>query len=349
MLAGGAISDRFSPRNLMVLSDITRTVLSAAIALLALTGHLQLWHLYVLALAFGAIDALFYPCASAIVPLLVPEEQLQAATALGEVSIRGSIFIGPALAGLVIAAAGQVTGSGVAFAVDAGSFLISAVAIVLIRGGSRQRATDVSGGGPEDGLLQSIHEGLRYAWNDAVVRYLLLIVAGIDVTLNGVFGVGLPMLARNHYAGGAAALGALTSGFGAGAILGVLIAGSIKVPRRRGLVTVGITFGFGLGTLLLPLMPNLGLAVGCMAGMAIGSGLANVIMMPWLQARTDGAMMGRVMSMFMLASFGLTPLAYAAAGWIASIDYMLLFPIGAAIIFLTASFALLNRTIRTLD
>jgi hypothetical protein len=86
-----------------------------------------------------------------------------------------------------------------------------------------------------------------------------------------------------------------------------------------------------------------------MGAMAIGSGLANVLLMPWLQARTDPAMMGRVMSLFMFASFGLTPLSYAASGWIASVSTTLLFVSGGAIIFATASFALLNRTIRTID
>lgn len=349
MLAGGAISDRVSPRNLMVFSDLSRVVLVGAVAFLTLTGHVVLWHLYVLAIAFGAFDAIFYPCATAVVPLLVDEEHLQAATALSEVSNRGSIFVGPALAGLVIAAVGQITGSGVAFAVDAGSFLLSAAALALIRGGRRPTSASAAEHSPAVGLLKSIHEGLQYAWGDPVLRYLLLIVAGIDVTLNGVFGVGLPILARDHLAGGAAALGVLTSAFGGGAVIGIVIAGSMKAPRRRGLVTVGITAAFGLGTLLLPMMPNLVLAVLCMSGMSIGSGLANVIMVPWLQTRTDGAMMGRVMSMFMFASLGLTPLSYAVAGWIASIDNTLVFLAGGTIILMTASFALLNPTIRSID
>ena len=196
---------------------------------------------------------------------------------------------------------------------DAATFVFSAAALMLIRGGSRTTPGGSLADPDQTGLFRSIGDGLRYAWRDPVIRYLLVIVAGIDVTLNGAFGVGLPLLARNHLSGGAAALGALDTGFGAGAVLGIAIAGSIKSPRRRGMLTVAIVAGFGVGTALIPFMPNLLTAALCLGAMAIGSGLANIIMVPWLQTRTDPSMIGRVMSMFMFASVGLTPLSYAAA------------------------------------
>lgn len=348
MLFGGAITDRMSPRLLMLSSDAVRAVIVGAIAVLVFSGHVMLWHLYVLAILFGTIDAVFYPAAGAILPLLVDEEQLPAATALNEVSVRGSTLVGPVLAGLIIAGSGLRTGSGIAFAVDAMTFVVSAATLVCIRRGGRQvHAHDEETG--QSGFLRSIRDGLLYVWHDSVIRYLLLIVAGIDVTLNGAFGVGLPVLVRNHLSGGAAALGTLDSGFGAGAVLGIVIAGSLRTPPRKGLLAVGITAGFGIGVALLAVMPNLAAATACIGAMAIGSGLANVILVPWLQTRTDPSMLGRVMSMFMLASVGLTPLAYAAAGWIASVSYTLVFFIGGAIVLSTATFALLNPTIRTID
>ena len=193
-----------------------------------------------------------------------------------------------------------------------------------------------------------MRDGVLYAWRDPVLRYLLFIVAGIDVTLNGAFAVGLPVLVQEHLSGGAAALGILDSGFAAGAILRIVIAGSMRTPPRKGIVTVVITAGFGVGVALLGVMPNLVAATVCIAAMAIGSGLANVILVPWMQMRTDPSMLGRVMSMFMLASLGLTPLSYVAAGWLAGISYTLVFFIGGAIVLSTAAFALLNPTIRTI-
>jgi MFS family permease len=349
MLAGGAVTDRFSPRVLMIGSDGVRALLVGALAALVLAGMGQLWQLYAIAIAFGAVDAAFYPASGAIVPLLVEAERLPAATALIEVSNRGSVMVGPVLAGLMIALVGKTTGTGIGFAVDAASFVVSALLVLLIRGGARVSQETESEEETQSGLVQSIREGLSYAWHDPVIRYLLVVVAGIDVTLNGAFGVGFPVLAKEHLSGGAAALGTLDSGFGLGAVVGIIIAGSIKAPRRRGLLVVGITAGFGIGTALIAFMPNLATATLCVAAMAIGSGLANIIMVPWLQNRTDPSMMGRVMSLFMLASLGLTPLSYAAAGWLASISYTLVFLIGGGIILATALFSVLNPTIRTID
>lgn len=349
MLLGGAVTDRFSPRLLMIGSDSIRAVLVAVLAALVLAGMGQLWQLYAIAIAFGTVDAVFYPASGAIVPLLVDAERLPAATALIEVSNRGSIMIGPILAGLTIAFVGKTTGTGIGFAIDAASFVLSALLVLFIRGGARVSNNESTEEDVQSGVMQSIREGISYAWHDPVIRYLLIIVAGIDVTLNGAFGVGFPVLAKEHLSGGAAALGTLDSGFGLGAVVGIIIAGSIRAPRRKGLLVVGITAGFGIGTALVAFMPNLLTATICVSAMAVGGGLANIIMTPWLQTRTDPSMMGRVMSLFMLASLGLTPLSYAAAGWLASVSYTLVFLIGGGIILSTALFALLNPTIRTID
>lgn len=352
MLAGGAISDRFSPRLLMLGSDVLRCVLVAAQAALVLAGSAHLWQLYVLAITFGVVDALFYPAVGAIVPMIVDEERLPSSAALQQITQRGSVFIGPAIAGVLIAAGGSVRGNGVAFAVDAVSFGLSTLTLALMRGGVRQtrdmeKSAEAETAG--EGLLRSIRSGLRYAWQDPVIRTLLIVVAGLDVTLNAVFGVGLPLLAKTHFAGGAAALGSMDSAFGAGALIGIAIAGSIAVPRRRGLVLVGVTAGFGLGTLAMPLMPNLPAALAVILLAAIGSGLINVLLIPWLQTRTDPSMYGRVNSLFMLASIGLTPLSYALAGWVAAFNLLALFIGGSLLILGTAAFALTSRAVRTID
>lgn len=346
MMAGGALSDRLSRRQVMLISDSTRAVLVAILAGVTLTGVVQLWHLYVLAVLFGTIDAVFYPASDAILPGLVGEGQLPAATALSQFSTRGAAFVGPAAAGILIAVAGREHGNGIAFALDAVTFVLSALTLVLMRGGGKP-VTDASGDGADGGILASIREGLRYAWHDPILRAVLFIIAGIDVTLNGVFGVGLPLLAQTHFVGGAAAFGTLSAGFGAGSIVGILAAGAIRHPRRRGLVTVVVVSIFGAGTIVLPFLPNLWLATACIGVMAVGSGVINILMMPWLQIRTDPAMLGRVSALIMLASLGLTPLSYAAAGWLAAANLNLLFIAGGAIILFTASFAALSpaRTI----
>src|SRR5439155_26255800 len=99
MLVGGAITDRVSPRLLMIASDSGRAVLVGTVAVLVLRGQAQMWELYVLAVAFGAVDAIFSPASGAIVPLMVDQERLPAATGLIEVSVKVSSIVGPVVAG----------------------------------------------------------------------------------------------------------------------------------------------------------------------------------------------------------------------------------------------------------
>lgn len=350
MLFGGAISDRLSPRLLMLGSDLLRGAVVGVEAVLVLAGAAQLWQLYILAVTFGVVSALFYPAGGAMVPMIVPEEYRPSSAALNEVTTRGSVFIGPALAGILIASVGRAGGNGVAFAIDAVSFAVSALSLAVIRGGMRvERTRDGVEPSAEEGVLSLIVAGLRYAWGDPIIRALLLIIAGIDVTAGGVFGVGLPLLARHHFSGGAAALGAMESAFGAGALVGIAIAGSVARPRKKGLVVIGVTAGFGLASLLMAIVPNLPSAMAVILLAAIGSGLINVMLVPWLQNRIDPAMFGRVSSIFMLASFGLTPLAYAAAGWAASLNLDALFLAGGIIILTTAALAAASRPVRAMD
>src|SRR5687767_15293528 len=118
MLVGGAFSDRFSPRNLMLASNAIRAVVVGILAALVLTDRAELWHLYVLAGIFGIVDAFFYPALQTIVPMLVPERQLAPANALVQSSQQVMSLIGPAVAGAFIA----LVSTGPAFAIDAASF-----------------------------------------------------------------------------------------------------------------------------------------------------------------------------------------------------------------------------------
>jgi MFS family permease len=336
MLAGGAITDRFSKRALMLLSDSTRAVLVTALAVLVLAGDAHLWQLYVLAVIFGTVDAVFIPAAQAIVPSLVDEERLTGANALMQSADSVANLLGPVAAGALIAALAGVRGIGIALAVDASTFYVSAVFLAFMR--NRGAAEPDSS---EQNLLSSIRDGLRYAWSDPTMRALLTAIAGIDMTASGVFGVGLPLLGRTEF-GGSAAFGIMVSGFGAGALVGVIGAGMIKRPRYRGIISVGVLTLFGVGTAVLPLAPNAVVATVMIALMGVGGGLINVLINPWIQARTDPSMQGRIASLIMLASVGLTPLSYAVSGWIADFNLTALFLVGGMIILATATYTALS-------
>ena len=312
MLLGGALSDRLSPRSLMLYSNAFRAVLVGIVATLVITGNVELWQLYVMAGIFGVVDALFYPALSSILPMLVDEPTLPPANALMQGSQQLAGLIGPAMAGVLVA----LVQTGPAFAIDAASFAVAAAALIFIAGGRRRTTSAESADGTESGLLGTIRAGFAYAWTDPAVRSLIMLVAAFNFAFTGPLSVGLPFLADHSLGGGSATFGVLLSAFGAGSLLGAVGAGSISRVPRLGTVVLSIAVGLGVGLGLIGVAPSVLTAFGLLAAMGLGAGFINVHVVSWLQGRTADAMRGRVMSMVMLGSVGLAPVSYALAGLI---------------------------------
>ncbi|MGZ8563533.1 MAG: MFS transporter, partial [Candidatus Limnocylindria bacterium] len=305
MVVGGALSDRWSPRSLMLYSNAVRAVLVGFIAALVLTGQIQLWHLYLMGAAFGLVDALFYPAINSIVPMLVDEEALPPANALLQGSQQLAGLIGPAIAGFVVA----LVQTGPAFAVDAVSFAVAATALLFVVGGRRPPKAS---GEEHPSLLGSIRAGVGYAWGDPAVRSLLLLTAAFNFAFNGPILVGLPFLADHVLGGGSATFGILLSAFGGGAVVGAVAAGR-RVPRLGTIVLTTAT-GMGVALGLMGVAPNIPTAFAMLGAMGLGAGFLNVHIISWLQGRTAAELRGRVMSIVMLGSIGLAPVSYALAG-----------------------------------
>jgi MFS family permease len=200
-----------------------------------------------------------------------------------------------------------------------------------------------------DGLLASIRAGLSYAWSDPVTRAVLFIVAAVDFAFVGPFNVGLASLADQRFVGGSVAFGAMLSTWGAGALLGTLVAGSIGQPRRRGRLMLAVVSVLGLGLASLGIAPNVVLACVVIGAIGMGSGFVNVILIAWLQARTESNMLGRVMSMVMLASLGLAPISYALAGALVDLHATLVFGVAGAIVLTATLLSAANQTVRDID
>ncbi|MCI0485518.1 MAG: MFS transporter [Blastocatellia bacterium] len=351
MLLGGALTDRFSPRVLMLFSNMVRALLVALIGTLIFVGAIELWHLYLTAALFGLVDAFFFPAFTTLIPRLLAEERLAAGNSLVQGSAQLSTLIGPAPAGVLIASVGIAP----AFVFDAITFIFSASMLWLIRSGnhpaSALQIVEIAEAGPPKSasLLDSIRAGLGYAWRDEVTRAILFMIAAINFSLVGPFFVGLASLADRRFEGGAVAYGTMLSAWGGGALLGTLLAGSIGKPRRRGLLFISMSVGLGIGAILIGFMPNhIGASV-VIAFMGLGSGFTNVGMVAWLQMRTTPQMLGRVMSVVMLAGVGLSPFSFALAGALVDVDATFMFAAAGALVLLSAAIAAMSRTVRSID
>jgi MFS family permease len=340
MLVGGAVTDRVSPRLAMLGSAAVRAVLIGLLAALVLTRTAQLWEVYATALLVGAISAFFLPARFAVLPGVVADHHLEAGNALLNLNQNASLFLGPALAGLLVAASGP----GPAFAVDAAAFAMASLLLLTVR--ARQTAGEPAPA-KAAGLLADIREGLRYAWNDAALRAVLLLVAAVNFASTAAMSVGLPVLAHQRYAQGAAALGSLLAAWGLGSSVGVVGAGLRRMPTRFGPLVVGTVAWSGVCVGLVGLSPSLPLALVATAVGGLADGTINTYGFVWLQRRTDEAVRGRVMSLVMMAAVGLAPVSLALAGLIAG-QPTLLFTVAAAIMVASAAGAGLSRTVRSL-
>ncbi len=164
---GGAITDRISPCKLMLISDVVRLLLSALLATLVFTGTLQVWMIYFFSLVAGIFSGLFAPASMSIAPRLVASAELQAGNSVMQGSMQLIWFVGPAVAGALIAAfPRENTGVGLAIAFDAATFVASIVTLWLMKAGGESIAARKADGNGE--VLKSIMDGFRFVVEDFI-------------------------------------------------------------------------------------------------------------------------------------------------------------------------------------
>jgi MFS family permease len=348
MLVGGAAADRFSQRGVMLVTDLVRLVLTALLAVMVLTGATQLWTLYAFALAIGTASGFFIPASSAILPTLVKSQELAAGNSVFQGTAQLSQFIGPSLAGGVIAwfahrlgasAAGSPGLQGIALAlgIDAATFAVSVVTLWLMT--SKKPDPAAAGAAAGEKMGEAISAGVKYLLSDPFLRLTFILIAAANFLFSGPLLVGVPVLANTRFPEGAMAFGMIMSAYAAGNLVGILAAGALPKPdaAKMRLFIVGLFAAFGLVLASFGWLDNTWLAAGLMLLAGMGNGYLAITMITALQRRTPVAMLGRLMSLVMVASYGLLPLSQALAGALSKWSLNMLFVLsGAAMILLAA-------------
>ena len=334
MLLGGAITDRISPRVIMLISDAVRFVLTALMALVVFTGTVQMWMLYAFGLGFGLVAGFAIPAGNSIVPMLVEQQDLQAGNSvmMGVGQLVG--FIGPTIAGILIGRFSQSPlGIGLAFALDAASFAVSAVTLWVMHGGGKHQADAGTPG--KESVWASILAGVKYLWDDKPLRLMFLVIMAVNFLFVGPILVGIPVLANQRLVEGAVAFGLLMSAFSGGNLAGYLLAGSLPRPTgntmRVFLIALLVVFGLVLGS--FGFLRSTWLDFGLMLLLGLGNGYISITLFTWMQLRAPKAMLGRMMSMMMLSNTGLVPISQAISGAVSRWSLTALFA-GAGILIL---------------
>jgi hypothetical protein len=353
LLIGGALSDRVSPRTLMLGSNLLRAVITTVVAALVLGSQIEIWHLVVAGAMFGTVDAVFYPAINTIVARLVPEDRLGPANAVLQGTHQLMHTVGPAIAGFAIA----IIGIGAAFVIDAVSFVVAATAIWLVRSvraiepptSHPDRAARLQEPGvttevqrPRTSIFGSLVEGTRVVMGDSVMRILVLLSTAFNVAFTGPVVVGLPWLVQFRFGGDPATLGVLLGAFGGGSLIGVALAGI--APRKRGLGSLVLIVAMGLGVGLAAIGLSPAPVVGAiLLVLGTGAGYLNVSIVAWAQARTEPHLLGRTMSFLMLGSVVGAPLSLAVAGALVDLNATALFVGAGGLIVATVLAGLVAR------
>ncbi len=304
----GVLVDRWNRHRTLVVTQVLSMLQSFAIAALALTGVITVWHIVLLALFQGVVNAFDMPARQAFVIEMVDQrDDLSNAIALNSSMVNAARLVGPALAGVVIAGVGEAW----CFFIDGVSYIAVIISLLLMRI-VRQAPARV-----ESNVMQQFQEGWRYVANSIPIRSILLLLALIS--LAGMpYTVLMPVIATQILHGGPNTLGMLMAATGLGAL-----AGALTLAMRRtvlglgkrivicsGLFGAGL-IGFGLSThlcLSLLLLPVIGFAM--MQHMAS----SNTI----LQTMVDDHQRGRVMSFYSMAFQGMAPFGSLIAGALAA-------------------------------
>jgi MFS family permease len=305
VLAGGVWADRLPRQMVMLASDIVRCVVQATIAVLLLSGRAELWELIVLVAIYGTAQAFFQPAATGLVPATISKERLQQANALLGLSRSLAFVVGPAVAGVIAAAANP----GSVFVVDSATFAVSATSLALLRLSRSRR----------EGERHSFFADLKGGWQELISHTWLWVIVAWAATFLGIvvapwMTLG-PVVAKESL-GGAAAWGLIAAGWGAGTVAGGLIALRWR-PVRPMLTCTLLVLLIAPALALLAMRAPAPMIATAQAMGGAGMGIFSAVWLTTLQQRVPEEALSRVSAWDWMGSLLFLPIGLVAAGPVA--------------------------------
>ena len=305
VLVGGIAADRLPRRALLVGVEVVRIAAVGLVAALALTGSLQLWQLAAIAFVVGSAEAFFFPAYSALLPTMLPADELLAANGVeGMLRPVALQALGPALAGIVVGALAP----GAALAVAAGAYVLALLPLLVMRVAA---VPAVEAG---RSVLGDLREGvgyfLRTGWFFATLVFATLLV----LVVVGPIEVLVPFAVRDQAGAGPQGYAAVLAGYGIGGVAGSFAASAFRLPRRY-LSLMILLWGPGsVPLVVMGLTDQLWLMVLAAVAVGVAHSWAQVIWGTLLQRRVPSHMLGRVSSLDFFVSLALMPVSMALAG-----------------------------------
>jgi MFS family permease len=303
-LWGGMLADRFPKRAILLTTQAIMGVLALILGVLALTGVVQVWHVYLLAFALGMVAVVDNPTRQIFVSEMVGPEGVANAVALNSATFNLARITGPAVAGLVISVAGTPT----AFLVNAASYAAVLIGLKLMRPGDLRplpRAPRSRG---------QLREAVGYV-RARPDLWLTLVLVFFVATFGMNFQVTTALMSRGVFHTGAGAFGLASTTFAAGALIGALVAARRARPGMR--LLVGTALAFGVTEVLTGLMPSYWAFLASLVPTGLALLMFTTTANSATQLSTTPTVRGRVMGLYMLVFLGGAPLGSPLVGWAA--------------------------------
>jgi len=304
----GVFTDRWNRYHLLILTQIFAMIQAFALAFLYINGSIQVWHIVILSVLLGIVNAFDVPVRqSFVIEMVEKKEDLGNAIALNSSMVNGARLFGPSIAGMLIA----FTGEGVCFLLNGVSYLFVIASLLMMKILPREIAPS------EKKVVQELKEGFKYTFGFAPIRYLILLLA--LVSLVGMpYTVLMPVFAKEILHGGSHTFGFLMGASGMGALFGAFFLASRRnaLGLDKIIPLAAVTFGAGLIAFSLSrfFLLSMGLMVFVGLGMMLQMASTNTI----LQTIVDDDKRGRVMSFYTMAFMGTAPFGSFMAGSLAS-------------------------------
>lgn len=295
--------DRFDRRKLLVLTQSLSMIQALLMAILTLTGLVQVWHIMILSLLIGLINALDNPTRQSFYPSLVSLDKLSNAIALNSAVINGSRLIGPAVGGVLIG----LLGEGICFLLNGISYIAVIVALLLMRLPSKRGCT------AKQKVLEDMRDGFRYVVRNIPIRALLLLMSAISF-----FGLPLmtfiPAYVKTILHGESEMLGLLLSCIGVGSFVAALYLAARKSVLGLGKVVMlsGVLLGIGLSVMAFVTIPWVAAVLCLPIGFTIIAAVASINTL--LQTLSGEDKRGRVMGYMAMAFTGMAPVGSMVLG-----------------------------------
>jgi len=300
----GTLADRFPKRRLMQLTQSMMLVDTVVLGILVVTGTIELWHVYLIALVDGCATAVDAPARQSFVSEVVGPGLLPNAISLNSTSFNTARLIGPGIAGVLIAAAGS---TGPVFLVNGATFVVLLVMLARIDEAGLQPAP------PIPRRRGNLREGLRYVAGRPDLK-LLMAIGFVMGNFGFNFAITNPIMANNVFGRGAGEFGALGSLMGVGALAAALTAAARRRPRLR--YVLAAQAGFAVFSLASAFAPTFEVFAALMVGIGFCAVTTMVSANALVQVSLEPGVRGRVMSLWMLGIMGLTPLVGPLVGWV---------------------------------